>query len=194
MVREIGRVAEPKLVGMGVPAVGFSVGDFKGAYQAPRWFHLHPGTATAQDLEGFTLLGDEIPEGVPLVVGEGEGDEDRGQALGLGPVDGVLNLQAAALLDAGGADGAGPDAATGDEAGVEGGAMLKGAHDLNVRMAVMAAIAGAVAVPRVGGRVEATGALAEDVRGMAQGLVFQGSGGPCLRPVRGRGRGFRSST
>jgi len=179
---------------MGVPTVGFSVSDFKGAYQAPHWFYLHPRTTSTQDLERFALLGDEILEAIPVLVGEGEGNKHRRQALGLGPGKGMLNLKAAALLDTGSADGAGPDAATGHKTGVEGRAVLKGAHDFDIRMPVMTAITGAVTVSRVAGGVQGTSAAPEDIGGVAEGLIFEGAGSPCGGPVRGGGRGFRSGT
>lgn len=190
LARDVVGLTEPEFMGVGVPTI-LTVCDLQGANERDR----AKGTVAlgiAKTLESVTLLEDEILETMPGAMGESERDQETDQTLSRGPGDGLFNLEAATFLDPGGTDRAGPDRATGNQTGVERRAMLQGPHDVDVRMAQVATIGGSVDVSRVGVRAELTGVTPEDVTGLGQGLVAQGSG--CFPGlVRVPVRGFRSS-
>ncbi|MNE41768.1 hypothetical protein D3C80_1358560 [compost metagenome] len=118
-------------MGVGVPAI-LAIGQFQRPDQAliaGGLLEAGPGRTLAQVLQRGLLLSQELRQLLPDVMGEGEGDHRRLQALGISPGHRLGHLFAAPLLDLRRADRARPNTAAVHHTTVESAAMLtRGVH------------------------------------------------------------------
>lgn len=188
-----GQINEPQFMGVGVPAVG-AMGDLERSDQAPvpdTALQPAPSSGLPQLPEGQRLAFQQLGQAIESRVREGERHHDRLQVLRLSPDHGLLDLQAAPLLNLRRTDRAGPYAAAGNEAAVVRRLVGRGVVDLDIPVRDMPAVDCAENVPRQHSGIQQAGKLGEDRPSLRLGSVSGGSGS-LMGP--GADRGFRSYT